>query len=158
MAGQTHYEMLLFRLPVVFRRKKLLFAGTALSAFLLICVKHCQGQKSAKPQGSQGLAVCFCLVPDLGSLCFQADARICSLISADCHARPGAVCLEPAASSPVPAGRLGFAFYRRGRLSVRDVAVCCSHASSYPLARRSGAFRPIEAALRPCFMAHAVEQ
>ena len=67
------------------------------------------------------------------------------------------------------------------RLSVWDVAVCCSHVNSYPLARKSGAFRPIEAAaavvprhlldalgiervpadevvLKPCLMAHAVEQ
>ena len=62
-----------------------------------------------------------------------------------------------------------------------DVAVCCSHVNSYPLARESGTFRPIEAAailvprrlldalgiervpadevtLKPCLMAHAVEQ
>ena len=62
-----------------------------------------------------------------------------------------------------------------------DVAVCCSHVNSYPLARKSGTFRPIEAAasvvprrllealgiervpadevtLKPYLMAHAVEQ
>lgn len=67
------------------------------------------------------------------------------------------------------------------KLSVWDVAACCSHVSSYPLVRRSGAFRPIEAAAaiiprrllgapgiervpadevapRPCLMARAVEQ
>ncbi|MBQ3302649.1 MAG: helix-turn-helix domain-containing protein [Eggerthellaceae bacterium] len=67
------------------------------------------------------------------------------------------------------------------KLSVWDVAVCCSHVNSYPLARKSGAFRPIEAAaaliprrlldalgiervpadevtLKPYLMAHAVEQ
>lgn len=67
------------------------------------------------------------------------------------------------------------------RLSVSDVAVCCSHVNSYPLARKSGTFRPIEAAaaiipkrlldalgiervpadevvLKPYLMAHAVEQ
>jgi hypothetical protein len=32
------------------------------------------------------------------------------------------------------------------KLSVWDVAVCCSHVNSYPLARKSGTFRPIEAA------------
>ena len=67
------------------------------------------------------------------------------------------------------------------KLSVWDVAVCCSHVNSYPLARKSGTFRPIEAAaaivpsclldalgiervpadevtLKPYLMAHAVEQ
>ena len=67
------------------------------------------------------------------------------------------------------------------KLSVWDVAVCCSHVNSYPLAHKSGAFRPIEAAaalipqhlldalgvervpadevvLKPYLMAHAVEQ
>ena len=67
------------------------------------------------------------------------------------------------------------------KLSASDVAVCCSHVNSCPLARKSGAFRPIEAAaavvprhlldaleiervpadevtLKPYFMAHAVEQ
>ena len=67
------------------------------------------------------------------------------------------------------------------KLSVWDVAVCCSHVNSYPLVRKSGTFRPIEAAaalvpqhlldalgvervpadevvLKPYLMAHAVEQ
>lgn len=67
------------------------------------------------------------------------------------------------------------------KLSTWDVAVCCSHVNSYPLARKSGTFRPIEAAaalmpqhlldalgigrvpadevtLKPCLMPHAVEQ
>lgn len=67
------------------------------------------------------------------------------------------------------------------KLSVYDVAVCCSHVNSYPLARKSGTFRPIEAAaavipgrlldalgiervpadevtLKPYLMAHAVDQ
>ena len=67
------------------------------------------------------------------------------------------------------------------KLSVWDVAVCCSHVNSYPLARKSGTFRPVEAAaaliprhlldalgiervpadevvLKPYLMAHAVEQ
>ena len=76
----------------------------------------------------------------------------------------------------LPKGRSDF-----DKLSVWDVAVCCSHVNSYPLARKSGAFRPIEAAaaviprhlldalgvervpadevvLKPYLMAHAVEQ
>ncbi len=76
----------------------------------------------------------------------------------------------------LPKGRSDF-----DKLSVWDVAVCCSHVNSYPLVRASGAFRPIEAAadlipghlldalgvervpadevvLRPYLMAHAVEQ
>lgn len=76
----------------------------------------------------------------------------------------------------LPKGRSDF-----DKLSAWDVAVCCSHVNSYPLARKSGAFRPIEAAavvipqrlldalgiervpadevtLKPYLMAHAVEQ
>lgn len=76
----------------------------------------------------------------------------------------------------LPKGRSDF-----DRLSVWDVAVCCSHVNSYPLVRSSGTFRPIEAAaalvpkhlldalgiervaadevtLKPHLMAHAVEQ
>ena len=76
----------------------------------------------------------------------------------------------------LPKGRSDF-----DKLSVWDVAVCCSHVNSYPLARKSGAFRPIEAAaaivprrlldalgiervpadevvLKPCLMAHSVER
>lgn len=76
----------------------------------------------------------------------------------------------------LPKGRSDF-----DKLSVWDVAVCCSHVNSYPLARKSGTFRPIEAAaavvprslldalgiervpadevtLKPYLMAHAVEQ
>jgi IS30 family transposase len=76
----------------------------------------------------------------------------------------------------LPKGRSDF-----DKLSVWDVAVCCSHVNSYPLVRKSGAFRPIEAAadlvpqhlldelgvervpadevvLKPYLMAHAVEQ
>lgn len=76
----------------------------------------------------------------------------------------------------LPKGRSDF-----DELSVWDVAVCCSHVNSYPLARKSGAFRPIEAAatvipqhlldalgiervpadevtLKPYLMAHAVKQ
>ena len=76
----------------------------------------------------------------------------------------------------LPKGRSDF-----DKLNVWDVAVCCSHVNSYPLARKSGTFRPIEAAaalipqrlldalgvervpadevvLKPYLMAHAVEQ
>ena len=76
----------------------------------------------------------------------------------------------------LPKGRSDF-----HRLSVWDVAGGCSHVNSYPLARKSGTFRPIEAAasllpgrlldalgiervpadevvLKPYLMAHAVEQ
>ena len=76
----------------------------------------------------------------------------------------------------LPKGRSDF-----DKLDVWDVAVCCSHVNSYPLARKSGAFRPIDAVagivprrlldalgvervpadevvLRPYLMAHAVKQ
>lgn len=76
----------------------------------------------------------------------------------------------------LPKGRSDF-----DKLSVWDVAVCCSHVNSYPLVRKSGAFCPIEVAadlvpqhlldelgiervpadevvLKPYLMAHAVEQ
>lgn len=76
----------------------------------------------------------------------------------------------------LPKGRSDF-----DKLSVWDVAVCCSHVNSYPLVRKSGTFRPIEAAtdliprhlldalgvervpadevvLKPYLMTHAVEQ
>lgn len=76
----------------------------------------------------------------------------------------------------LPKGRSDF-----DKLSVWDVSLCCSHVNSYPLARKSGTFRPIDAAaslvpqhlldelgieripadevtLKPYLMAHAVKQ
>ena len=88
-------------------------------------------------------------------------------------------CLDMPRKRPGAGGPKRERVDRAGR--TYDVAVCCSHVNSYPLARKSGTFRPIEAAasvvprrllealgiervpadevtLKPYLMAHAGEQ